>query len=203
MSRPTITTQPLERTDTGHYSELLYDDGSNDEVLVCAAHGGRVEPGTAEQALELATRLSDASCWACLGYHEDGEEFDLWHPPSSAIGPDEYPLLETIADRGFETVISLHGLAGDRVVVGGGIDLAVKRRVSDRLDAAVTPPVEAVSDGPYAGASPNNFVNWLARGDRGGLQLEQSLVVREDERDRVVAALEALIEDGDGFRRSS
>lgn len=194
MSRPTITTQPLERTATGHYTELLYDDGSNDAVLVCAAHGGRVEAGTAEQALELATRLSDASCWACLGYDADGDEFEQWHPPSSAIDPADYPLLESIADRGFETVISLHGLAGDRVVVGGGIDIDCKRRVSDRLDDAVTAPVEAVSDGPYAGVSPNNFVNWLARGDRGGLQLEQSLAVREDESDRVVAALETLVE---------
>jgi phage replication-related protein YjqB (UPF0714/DUF867 family) len=196
VSRPTITTRPLERTATGHYTEFLYDDGSNDEVLVCAAHGGGVEPGTAEQAVELATRLPDASCWACLGYDDDGDAFDRWHPPSSAIEPEEYPLLESIADRGFGTVISLHGLAGDRVVVGGGIDAGVKRRVSERLEAAVTGTVEAVSDGPYAGVSPDNFVNWLARGDRGGLQIEQSPAVRADESDRVVDALAALVADG-------
>lgn len=196
MTRPTITTRPLERTETGHYSELLYDDGANDDVLLCAAHGGEVEPGTAEGALELATRLSDATCWACLGYDAERRAFDHYHPPSSAFVPEAYPLLDRIADRGFETVISLHGLGDDRVIVGGGIDAAVKRRVGARLEAVVEPPVETVSDGPYAGVSPDNFVNWLARDGRGGLQLEQSLTVREDERDALVSALEALIDDG-------
>lgn len=194
MARPTITTRPLESTETGHLTELLYDDGSNDEVLVCAAHGGEVEPGTAEQALELATRLPTASCWACLGYDER-DAFDEWHPPSSAIGPEEYPLLAEIADRGFETVISLHGLSDDRVLVGGGIDADAKRAVASRLEAALTLPVETVSDGPYAGASPNNFVNWLAA-DGGGLQLEQGLPVREREADAVVSTLEAALADG-------
>lgn len=191
MARPTITTRPLESTETGHLTELLYDDGSNDEVLVCAAHGGEVEPGTAEQALELATQLSAASCWACLGYDEHNA-FDEWHPPSSAIDPEEYPLLAEIADRDFETVISLHGLGDDRVLVGGGIDADVKRTVASRLKAALTLPVETVSDGPYAGASPNNFVNWLAA-DGGGLQLEQGITVREREADAVVSTLEAAL----------
>ncbi|WP_084177371.1 poly-gamma-glutamate hydrolase family protein [Natrinema saccharevitans] len=195
MSDPMLTTRPVARTATGHCTELLYDDGANDDVLVCAAHGGGVEPGTGEQALELATRLPDASCWACLGYDEE-DAFEAWHPPSSAIEPADYPLLSAIAGRGFETVISLHGLADDRIVVGGGIDAAVKRRVRRRLEDVVSPPVEAASDGPYAGVSPANFVNWLADGDRGGLQLEQGPAVRDGEREAVVAALEALVEDG-------
>ncbi|MFC4436825.1 MULTISPECIES: poly-gamma-glutamate hydrolase family protein [Natrialbaceae] len=192
MARSTITTRPLEVTETGHLTELLYDDGSSDEVLICAAHGGRVEPGTAEQALELATRLPAASCWTRLGYADEGDAFDLWHPPSSAIDPESYPLLEEIADRGFETVISLHGLADDRVLVGGGIDDDTKRAVASRLETAVTLSVETVSDGPYAGASPNNFVNWLAA-DGGGLQLEQGLTVREREADAVASTLETAL----------
>ncbi|WP_049922789.1 poly-gamma-glutamate hydrolase family protein [Halopiger djelfimassiliensis] len=196
MARPTLTTRHLERTETGRYTELLYDDGANDAVAVCAAHGGRVEPGTAEQALELATRLPEATCWACLGYAETGSAFDLWHPPSSAISPAEYPLLEHIADRGFETVISLHGLADDRVIVGGGVDDGVKRRVGQRLETAVSHPVETASDGPYGGVSPDNFVNWLAREGRGGLQLEQSPAVRDSESDAVVSTLAGLVEDG-------
>ncbi|WP_265110359.1 poly-gamma-glutamate hydrolase family protein [Halosolutus halophilus] len=195
MTRSTFRTRLLERTETGRLTELLYDDGVTDEVLVCAAHGGRVEPGTAEQAVELAARLPNASCWACLGYDEANREFDLWHPPSSAIAPDEYPLLGEIADRGFETVISLHGLGDDRVVVGGAIDGAIKRRVADRLDGTVTAPVDAVSDGPYGGVSPANFVNWLAAGDRGGIQIEQSLPVRTREADAVVSALESLVRE--------
>lgn len=196
MTQPTIETRLLERTETGRYVEYLYDDGANDEVLICAAHGGEVEPGTAEGAIELATRLPNATCWACLGYDENGDAFDRYHPPSSAFAPAEYPLLGRIADRGFETVCSLHGLGDDRVIVGGGIDAAVKERVASRLEAVLTQPVETASDGPYGGVSPNNFVNWLAREGRGGLQLEQSLAVRETERDAVVAELEALVADG-------
>ena len=196
MTRPTVTTRRLEQTETGRYTEYLYDDGKTDEVLVCAAHGGQVEPGTAEAAIELATRLPDAACWACFGYDDERSAFDRYHPPSSSFSPAEYPLLGRIADRGFETVISLHGLGDDRVVVGGGIDAAVKRRVGARLDEAVEPPVETASDGPYAGVSPRNFVNWLARDGRGGLQLEQSPAVRETERDAVVGTLEALVADG-------
>ncbi|ELY42984.1 poly-gamma-glutamate hydrolase family protein [Natronorubrum tibetense] len=195
MTPASFRTHRLAETDTGHYTELLSDNGSNDEVLVCAAHGGHVEPGTAEQALDLAARLPQASCWACLGYDRQGSPFELWHPPSSAFSPDDYPLLAEIADRGFETVVSFHGLGDDRVLVGGGIDAGTKRAVSDRLENVVTPPVEPVSTGPYAGVSSNNFVNWLAR-DGGGLQLEQSRTVRIDERDAVNSVLEGLLEAG-------
>lgn len=205
MSRPpaeapdtgaSFRTHRLERTETGRYTELLYDDGRNDDVLICAAHGGGIEPGTAEQAVDLAARLPRASCWACLGYDERRSAFEQWHPPSSAFSPDEYPLLAAIADRGFETVVSLHGLGDDRVLVGGGIDAETKRHVSDRLEAAVTAPVEPVSTGQYAGASPNNFVNWLSRDGAGGLQLEQSRAVRIDEHEAVVSVLEDALEAG-------
>ncbi len=185
----------LERTETGRLTELLYDDESNDEVLVCAAHGGRIEPGTAEQAIDLAARLPNASCWACLGYDDVCSEFDLWHPPSSAVSPDDYPLLGEVADRGFETVISFHGLEDDRVLVGGAIDEGVKRRVVERFAGAVSDPVEIVADGPYGGVSPANFVNWLAASDRGGLQLEQSARARIREPDAVVSALESLVRE--------
>ncbi|WP_121742204.1 poly-gamma-glutamate hydrolase family protein [Natronorubrum halophilum] len=196
MTRPPVRTHRLEETETGAYTELLYDDGANEEVLVCAAHGGHIEPGTAEQAVELAARLPNASCWACLGYDEQHSPFELWHPPSSAFGPEAYPLLAEIAERDFETVISFHGLGDDRVLVGGGTDADTKRRVGDRLESAVTASVEPVSAGRYAGVSPNNFVNWLSREGSGGLQLEQSRTVRIDEYDAVVSVLEELLEDG-------
>jgi len=192
VSPPRLTTRVLDVTDTGHRVELLYDDGENDEVLVCAAHGGRVEPGTGEQALELATRLPDATCWACLAYDDDGDEFEQWHPASTAIDPADYPLLGRIADRGFRAVISFHGIAGDGLLVGGGIDDDVKREVAERLDDASEAVVETVSEGPYAGVHPENFVNWLAR-DRGGLQLEGSPAVRDREPGPVVATLAELV----------
>lgn len=192
MPRPTIATNPVETTASGHLTELLYDDGVNDDLLVCAAHGGAVEPGTGEQALELATRLG-ATCWACFGYDSDVGAFDAFHPASSDIDPAEYALLGDIADRGFETVISLHGLGSEGILVGGGVSQSVKRRVSDRLAEAVSVPVDvAAADGEYAGTDPDNFVNWLAADDRG-LQLEQGKTPRAEESGAVLRALESLV----------
>lgn len=195
MPRPTITTNPVTVDDDAHLTELLYDDGDNDEVLACAAHGGRVEPGTAEQAVELAARLPAATCWATLGFDGDGEEFERFHPPSTAVDPGEYPLLGRVADRGFATVVSLHGLAESGVLVGGAVDDERKRAVRDSLDAAVSADVEVVTEGPYAGVNPENLVNWLAD-DGAGVQIEQGPAVRSDEGDAVVETLRSLVDDG-------
>jgi len=192
VSRRAIETRPLEVTPTGHRTEYLYDDGENDGILVCAAHGGEVEPGTAEAAIELATRLPSATCWAVLGY-DDESAFDRWHPPSTAIEPGDYPLLARIADRDFETVVSLHGLAEDGLLVGGDVDAATRELVRDRLDPVVTADARTVSEGEYAGVHPDNFVNWLAAGDDGGLQIEGGPRVRARGSGGVVDALADLL----------
>ena len=113
MTRRRLRTHTVEETTTGRLVELLYDDGETDGLLFCAGHGGQVEPGTAELALELATGDDTAACWATLRYESDGSAFDSWHPPATAVSPARYPLLDTVADRGFKTVVSIHGLADD------------------------------------------------------------------------------------------
>lgn len=192
VSRRSIATRPLDVTPTGHRTEYLFDDGENDGVLVCAAHGGEVEPGTAETAIELATRLPSATCWAVLGY-DDESAFDRWHPPSTAIDPADHPLLAAIADRDFETVVSLHGLADEGLLVGGGTDQTTKEIVRDRLDPVVTADARIVSEGEYAGVHPDNFVNWLAAGEDGGLQIEGGPRVRSREAGAVVDVLVELL----------
>jgi len=192
--RSRITTRPCETTETGHVTELLYDDGETDEVLVCALHGGNVEPGTAEGALELATRLPNATCWARLGY-DDGGAFEAWHPPSKEVGPGEHPLLAEVADREFDTVVSLHGRADEEVVVGGAAGAATKRVVRDRLGDALPVPVRTASDGPYAGVHPQNPVNWLAAGE-GGVQLELAPSARGEHAATVRETLADLVADG-------
>jgi len=194
VSRATITTRPLEVTETGHYTELLYDDGQTDSVLCCAAHGGYVEPWTTELALELATRVPAASCWSCLGYDAEQSPFDLWHPPSSSFDPDTYPLLERIADRGFRTVLSVHGLADDAVIVGGRVPDETKQRLAADLREVVSVPVNTASDGPYGGVSADNFVNWLAA-DGQGIQLELGPTPRDEEADAVRTVCRGWLED--------
>lgn len=192
MSRRFISTRPVEVGETAHLIELLYDDGSHDETVICAGHGGAVEPGTAELALEVAMDDDSATCWTTMGYEGDGSAFDRFHPPSKAIDPPEYPLLGEIADRGFERVLSIHGLADDEVVVGGGTDDETKESVADRLDGALSVPVRVATDGQYAGVHPENFVNWLAESD-GGLQLELGPTPRSAEASELRQALGAVV----------
>lgn len=195
MARQTLRTNPVEVTETGHLTELLYDDGENKGVLICAGHGGAVEPGTAEQAVELATAL-DATAWATLGFDGDVGAFEAFHPPASEVDTETYDLLDAIASRGFASVISLHGLADDEVLVGGGLPAETKATVRDRLDAALSVPVSVASaTGAYAGTSDANFVNWLAA-DGAGLQLEQGDTARRLESGAVVTTLESLLANG-------
>lgn len=194
MSRRFISTQPVEVDETGHLLELLYDDRDHDEVLVCAGHGGAVEPGTAELALELATATDDASCWATFGHESDGSAFERFHPPSTALSPEEYDLLGEIADRGFAHVLSIHGLADDEVLVGGATDEETKAQVARRLDDNLDVPVRVAGDGQYAGTHPENFVNWLAESG-GGLQLELGPTVRGENRPQLRAELLDLLAD--------
>lgn len=192
MSERRIETAVLETTETGHLVELRYDDGESDRRLVCAAHGGAVEPGTTERALELATQLRETVCWTCLGYDEAGA-FDVYHPPSSSFDREGYPLLDAVAGRQFQSVLSLHGLGDDEVLVGGAADPARKRRVQEALADTVSVPVRTVSEGEYAGTSADNFVNWLAAD--GGLQLELGPTPRGPEGDAVVDRLASLCRD--------
>lgn len=192
MPRRTFATRPIEVADDAHLLELRYDDGENDGIAVCAGHGGDVEPGTAETAVELATRLPAATCWATLAEAEDSA-FDRFHPASTAIAPEDYPLLAEIADRGFETVVSLHGLSDDEVLVGGGIDDGTKERVATRLDEALSAPVAVAPPGEYGGTHPENFVNWLAA-DGGGLQLELGPTARSEEAPAVRSVLASFLE---------
>ena len=195
MPRQTLLTNPVEVTETGHLTELLYDDGDNDDVLVCAGHGGAVEPGTAEQAIELATALG-ATAWATLGFDGDVGAYRAFHPPASEIDTETYELLGNIAARGFNSVVSLHGLESDEVLVGGAVAETTKTTVCDRLDAALSVPVSVASpEGAYAGTSEANFVNWLAASGRG-LQLEQGDTARRVESAAVAGTLESLLEDG-------
>jgi phage replication-related protein YjqB (UPF0714/DUF867 family) len=194
VTRRRIRTEPIATTESGHLTEFLYDDYDNDDTLVCAAHGGRVEPGTGELAMELATRLPSASCWATFGFDDEVGAYDRWHPPSKSFDPAEYPLLGEIADRGFETVLSLHGLGDDEILVGGRVDQAVKAEVADRLDDTLSIPARTVSDGDYGGTHPENFVNWLAA-DGAGLQVELGETARETESEAVLSELDEILRE--------
>lgn len=186
MTGYSLVTDHLATTAEGHHTELLYDDGANDRALVIAPHGGGIEPGTAETALELATGRDGVSCWARLGYHDESA-FDAWHVPSTAIDPADSPLLAHVEDRAFDTVLALHGLTDDEVLVGGAAPDERKAAVATELDDVVDVPVRTVDGGPYGGVSPANVVNRLAAD--GGIQVEAGPSVRNDPADPLGTAL--------------
>lgn len=172
------TTRVVEVAEDGRLEEVLVDDGRNDHLVACAPHGGHVEPGTDAQAERLADLLGrDGSCWTCRGTVADGGAFDRWHRPSTRIRTDRFRLLGCVVGRGFRHAVSFHGYGGEGVLVGGGADADRKATLRDAIDGAVRVPVEVVDAGEYAGVHPRNVVNRLP--ERGGVQLEQSLAVRE------------------------
>jgi phage replication-related protein YjqB (UPF0714/DUF867 family) len=173
--------------------EFLYDDGELNDLLVCAGHGGAVEPGTAEAAIELATDRKEAVCWATFGEESDGSAFDRWHPPSTGFDPERFPLLGRIEGRGFETVVSIHGLADDEVLVGGAVAEETKAAVADRLRPRLSVPVSVATESAYAGTHPENFVNWLAA-DGAGLQLELGATARGPESELLREELHAMLD---------
>jgi phage replication-related protein YjqB (UPF0714/DUF867 family) len=101
--------------------------------------------------------------------------------------------LDRIADRGFRTVISIHGLADDEVLVGGAITETAKTKVATHLDGALSVPVSVASKKQYAGTHPDNFVNWLADDD-AGLQLELGPTVRGPQADNLKRSLRVLLD---------
>lgn len=193
-------TRVLAADADGRLVEDLVDDGVQDRLVACAPHGGDVEPATGRQAARLSARRG-ATCWRCRGTADGGGAFDRWHVPSTAVDPADFPLLSRIADRGFDRAVAFHGHAGDGVLVGGGAPAAEKRRVADAVAAAVGgpaggPPVRVATEGPYAGTSDRNLVNWLT-GDGGGVQVEQAAAVRADSWRAVADAVARVVATGD------
>ena len=172
------TTVTLDENSTGEFTETLIDDGENDELLVCAPHGGHIEPGTAKQARYVAKQLgSCCTAWICEGTSSKSA-FDEWHVPSVEISTVQFPLLRRIVHRGFKHVVSFHGCTPDKLIVGGRADFRTRVALVKKLAGGVDFPTELSFGGSYGGVSPYNIVNWLAD-SFGGLQVEQGRKIRD------------------------
>ena len=169
----------------GELVERLDDDGSQTGLLVLAPHGGQVEAGTDRQAERVVARLNGrrVSAWRAEGYHPRGGKsaFDRWHITSTDIHEASYPLLGRVANRRFDYAVSFHGMADDRILVGGAGPARLKIAVRDAIRAALAPTGIAVDialpGDANAGVSPRNIVN---RYSAAGVQIEQSPRVRRD-----------------------
>lgn len=185
----------LSTSDSGSLEEVLIDDGLNTEILVCAPHGGVIEPKTEDQARRVASLLGEkCSAWICSGTSSKSA-FDEWHIPSTNIHPAQFPLLRRMVSRGFETVVSFHGCTKEKIFVGGRVSWNVKKELAERFQQRVDVPARATQVGSYAGQSRFNVVNWLAD-DFQGIQIEQGRNVREKYWEEIANAVVDHLKDG-------
>lgn len=105
-----------------------------------------------------------------------GGAYERRHVTSTEIDRRSFPLLDRIANRGYRQRSRF--TASVATTCSSAVALpSLKRACREAIDAVVDCPVTIATDGPYAGRSPENLVNWIAR---DGLQIEQSAAVRDD-----------------------
>ena len=93
--------------------------------------------------------------------------------------------------------MSFHGFSKDGVAVGGGADDGLKTTVRDAIDDATGGRYDVyVPDegSPYAGTSPENFVNWLTESG-AGVQIVQCWDARSDDWRAIADAVVDVYED--------
>lgn len=176
------------------FVEYLTDSGGSD-LVVTAPHGGRIEYKTDKQSTMVADALG-ATDWGCVGYNSGGGAYDRWHITSTDLSPRSFPKLGEIADRDFSYGVSFHGFGEDGIAVGGGASQELKRTVCRAIEEATDERYDVYipeADGPYAGISSENYVNWLTA-DGDGIQIEQPLDVRKDDWRAVAEAVISVFE---------
>ena len=168
----------------GEFVERIRDAGDHEGLVVLAPHGGGIELTTDRQARRVADRLAgaDVSTWCCAGWKPGGGAFERWHVTSTWIHPASFPGLATLAQRRFAYALAFHGMSGEGVLIGGAGPIELKQMLCQAIAAALGGEaglVTIASPGhSIGGSSPANVGNWLTVGGEGGIQIEQSGLVR-------------------------
>jgi phage replication-related protein YjqB (UPF0714/DUF867 family) len=182
VPHPTLSDEDAH--DQSEFVERLDDDGYQRGLVVIAPHGGAIEAETDRQAERVGACLGGdhASVWRCKGFKAGGGAFERWHITSTDIHEASFPLLRTIASRGFTYAVAFHGFSEEDVLVGGAAPLALKQEVAAALcEALAGSGIEvrvAGASEEYDGDNPANIVNRLTAGGVNGVQIEQSLEAR-------------------------
>lgn len=169
---------------SGEFVERIQDSGNHQGLVVLAPHGGAIEINTDLQALRVADKLSggDVSTWCCKGWKNGGGAYDRWHVTSTAISPQSFPGLAKLSQRSYAYSVAFHGMSAAGVVIGGAgpsqLKQMVRQAISAALGGAAGPVTIATKGSALGGTSPDNVSNWLTAGGSGGIQLEQSNLVR-------------------------
>jgi phage replication-related protein YjqB (UPF0714/DUF867 family) len=195
---PHPTFSDAEAQENSEFVERLDDDGCQRALVVLAPHGGAIERHTDGQAEHVASMLGSygASVWRCKGFKAGGGAFDRWHITSSEIHEASFPLLRTISARGFAHAVSFHGFSGPGVLIGGAAPLPLKEEIQRALQGVLAGTGLEVriagSSEDYDGDNPRNIVNRLTAGGANGVQIEQSLDVRNGFWEPIAEAVAAV-----------
>lgn len=197
--------------------ERVLGESAATGMAVLAPHGGRIEPGTGEQAAMayelVAAQGRPVRAWIAEGFNPTTGAHRCWHITATEISERSFPglgrLFEPGSPRGpFAHAIAFHGQTDSAdVIVGGGLPrsrphTALKARLAARIREALEavaddPPAVVVRrSGPLAGAEQSNVVNRLTAAGNG-LQLEQPPSVRSDrdQREAIAGAVAAFFGD--------
>ena len=183
VPHPTLTDEEAQAH--SEFVERLHDHCGQTGLVSIAPHGGAIERHTDRQAERLALVLGcdRVSVWRCRGFRAGGGAFERWHITSTDIHEASFPLLNTIARRGFAHAVAFHGFSESGVLVGGMAPLRLKQQVAWALTRVLAGSGIAVRIADpadqYDGDSPRNIVNRLTAGGANGVQIEQSLEARE------------------------
>lgn len=182
------------------FVERLTDDGVHTGLIALAAHGGGIELRTDEQAEYVASQLSakGVSSWRCKGWKESGGAHERWHIDAADISRNSFPLLDSIGDRGFSYSVSFHGMMVGGIRIGGNGPLQLKQDVGAAILAAIRDPsipvtIAGEGDG-FNGKDPANVVNWITTNGVGGIQIEQSIVVRANYWQQIADAVASVFD---------
>jgi len=180
-------------------AETLWET-EGDGLVLLAPHGGDVEFNTDEAAAwthkRLRARGAAPTTWLFHGFGDGA--FDDYHRTSTAIGPDTYPRLSTIADRGFDHAVSFHVQAADHVGIGGAADEPRRAAVAAELEERLPGDHRIVVDREgmkHPGVDPDNVVNWITADGASGVQIELTPEIAHTRWRRVGEAVAAVYGD--------
>lgn len=206
--RPVVPRPGMSRMDAFERDEIcetVWDRGQ-DTLLVCAPHDGDIESNTAQAAGIVRKELGEAqaSAWFVHGFGRDA--FNRWHITTTEMDPGSYPGLATIADRGFDHVVSFHVWSDDdggEILIGGLADDAFREQLADRVSNAINGKRDIITDlseGKYMAESERNVVNWLTADNASGIQIEMPPIIALRYRKRVARAVAAFYDEKLGDR---
>ena len=182
VANPTMT--DAEAEENSEFVERLTDDGSSTSFIALAPHGGLIENYTDEQAerVQAALAAKGASSWRCKGWKAGGGAYERWHITSTEIDRRSFPLLDQVADRGFQYSAAFHGFSEPDILIGGAGPQNVKEMIRDAIAGVVTGYDVRIAgpEDPFNGDDPANLVNWLTENGAGGIQIEQPYGARRD-----------------------